>query len=78
MKTVFEAGDLLKFKEGSWWLKRTGGFRNMGEKYSPDSLILVTDDLVKSQRFFYGVFCSSGETHLWTHDQFDLVQAAVK
>ncbi len=51
----------------------------MGEKYSPDSLVLVTDDLVKSQRFFYGVVCGGDEeAHLWSHEEFDLVQEAVK
>ena len=77
MKTIFEAGDLVKFKENSWWLKRSGGFRNLGEKYSPDSLILVTDDLVKSERFFYGIVCGGDkEAHLWTHEEFELVSGA--
>jgi hypothetical protein len=77
MKTIFEAGDLVKFKKESWWLKRSGGFRNLGEKYSPDSLILVTDDLVKSERFFYGIVCGGDkEAHLWTHEEFELVSGA--
>tara|TARA_B100001094_G_scaffold223189_1_gene217313 strand:+ start:34 stop:273 length:240 start_codon:yes stop_codon:yes gene_type:complete len=79
MKTVFNVGDLVRFKEDSWWLKRSANFRNLGGKYSPDSLVLVTDDLVSSQQFFYGIVCGdSSEAHLWSHDQFDLVQAAVK
>ena len=76
MKTVFEAGDLVRFKEDSWWLKKSANFRSLGKKYSPASLVLVTDDIVKSQQFFYGVVCGgSGEAHLWSHDQFELVQA---
>ncbi len=79
MKTVFEAGDLVRFKEDSWWLKKSANFRNLGKKYSPASLVLVTDDIVKSQQFFYGVVCGGdGETHLWSHEEFDLVQEAVK
>ena len=74
MKTVFEAGDLVRFKEDSWWLKKSANFRNLGKKYSPASLVLVTDDIVKSQQFFYGVVCGGdGEAHLWSHDQFNLV-----
>ena len=75
MKTVFEAGDLVRLKKDSWWVKRSQTFREM---IADDSLVLVTDDIVKSQRFFYGLICSTGETRLWTHDQFDLVQEAVK
>ena len=79
MKTIFEAGDLVKFKKDSWGLKRSGGFRNEGKTYSPDSILLVTDDIVKRQRCFYGVVCfGDGEAHLWIHDEFDLVQEAVK
>ncbi len=79
MKTIFEAGDLVKFKKNSWWLKRSAGFRNEGKAYSTDSLVLVIDDIVKSQRFFYGVVCGgNGESHLWSHEEFDLVQEAVK
>ena len=77
MKTIFNVGDLVKFKKNSWWLKRSAGFRNLGKKYSPDSLVLVTDDLVSSQQFFYGVVCGSdGESHLWSHEEFDLVSRA--
>ena len=77
MKTVFSVGDLVRFKENSWWLKRSAGFRNLGGKYSPASLVLVTDDLVSSQQFFYGIVCGGdGEAHLWSSDQFDLVQKA--
>ena len=79
MKTIFEAGDLVKFKESSWWVKRSAGFRNKGNKYSPDSILLATDEIVKSQRFFYGVVCGGdGEALLWSHTDVDLVQGAVK
>jgi len=37
-------------------------------------LVLVTDGLHSSKQFFYGRVCSTGETHLWSHDNFDLVQ----
>jgi len=76
MKTVFEAGDLVRVKKDSWWLERSQTFRKM---IAVDDILLVTDDIVKSQRFFYGVICGgSGESHLWSHDQFELVQEAVK
>ena len=73
MKTVFEAGDLVRVKKDSGWLERSQTFRKM---IAVDDIILVTDDIVKSQQFFYGVICGgSGEAHLWSHDQFELVQA---
>ena len=75
MNTDFEVGvgDLLKIKEGSWWLKRDNPYRKAA---SPGSLVLVTDSIESSKRFFYGLDCATGETHLWSHDQFDLVQKA--
>ena len=76
MKKVFETGDLIRFKDDSWWLNRDAGFQG---KYSNASLILVTDDIVKSQQFFYGVVCGGdGEAHLWSHDQFDLVSEVTR
>jgi hypothetical protein len=76
MKTVFRVGDLVKFRKDSWWLQRAANFR---KRYSSDSLVLVVDDLVQSEQFFYGVVCGGdGEAHLWSHDQFDLVQSAGK
>ncbi len=75
MKMVFSVGDLLKFKHDSWWLYRDAGFRG---KYSNASLVLVTDSIEGSKKFFYGLVCSTGETHLWSHDQFDLVQEAAQ
>ena len=73
MKTVFKVGDLVKFKESSWWRTDRASFvdpRNVA------SLGLVTDSIESSNRFFYGLVCSTGETHLWSHDQFDLVQGS--
>jgi hypothetical protein len=69
----FKVGDLLRFKKDSWWLKRSTPHR---EPSNFDSLVLVTDSIESSKRFFYGRVCSTGETHLWSHDQFDLVQKA--
>ena len=68
----FKVGDLLKFKDGSWWAKRDTVFRDTG------SLVLVTNDLESSKKFFYGAVCGSdnGEEHLWAIDQFDVVSAA--
>lgn len=72
---VFKTGDLVKFKEDSWWLDKSSGFRR---PYSTDSLVLVTDDLVSSNKFFYGLVCGGDEeAHLWSSDQFDLVQSVV-
>jgi len=71
--TRFNVGDLLRFKEDSWWRTDRASFvdpRNVA------SLVLVTDSIESSNQFFYGLVCSTGETHLWSHDQFDLVQAA--
>ena len=74
MTTGFSVGDLLRFKEDSWWLNRSAGFRQ-GHNY--DSLVLVTDDIVSSKKFFYGIVCGGdGEAHLWSQDQFNLVQKA--
>jgi hypothetical protein len=74
MKTIFSVGDLVKVKKDSWWLKRSQTFRTM---IAPDSLVLVTDDIVSSEKFFYGVVCGGdGESHLWSSDQFNLVQKA--
>jgi len=71
---AFKVGDLLKFKEDSWWTKRDRAFRM---PTSPGSLVLVTNQLESSERFFYGTICGSdsGEEHLWSGDQFDMVSA---
>jgi hypothetical protein len=76
MNKGFSAGDLVKVKKDSWWLKRSQTFRTM---IAPDSLVLVTDNIEGSEKFFYGLVCGSdGEAHLWSCDQFDLVQEAVQ
>lgn len=69
---AFKVGDLLKFKDDSWWKQRDRVFRDTG---SHGSLVLVTNDLESSKQFFYGIICGSesGEEHLWSHDQFDMV-----
>ena len=70
----FRVGDLLKFKEGSWWLKRTSGFRNNGKPYNPDSLVLVIGFHTPSNTgFFYGRVYPGGEERLWTSEEFELV-----
>ena len=75
MNNGFSAGDLVKVKEDSSWLKRSQTFRAM---IAPGSLVLVTDDILSSKKFFYGVVCGGdGESHLWSSDQFDLVQGTV-
>jgi hypothetical protein len=73
MKTVFEVGDLLKFKEDSYW---RSGRASFADPRNVASLVLVTDSIESSNRFFYGLVCSTGETHLWSHDQFYMVSAA--
>jgi len=85
MTTGFKAGDLVRFKEDSWWLNRSAGFRKgagsagFREKYNAASLVLVTDDIIESERFFYGIICGGdGEAHLWSSDQFNLVQAGAQ
>jgi hypothetical protein len=80
---AFKAGDLLKFKEDSWWTKRDREFRepiSFGSLTGPINqgrLVLVTNSLDSSERFFYGIICGSDsrEAHLWSSDQFDLVSA---
>jgi hypothetical protein len=76
MKMGFNAGDLVRIKDDSWWLGRSQTFRAM---IAPGSLVLVTDNIVGSQQFFYGLVCGGdGETHLWSCDQFEMVQKALQ
>ena len=71
MKTDFEVGDLLKFKPASQVncaltdkpLMGTGG------------LVLVIKKIAGSKKHFYGYACSTGEKHLWSYDQFYLLQS---
>ncbi len=74
MKMGFNAGELVRVRDDSWWLERSKTFRTM---IAPGSLVLVTDNIVGSQRFFYGLVCGGdGEAHLWSCDQFEMVQKA--
>ena len=64
MNRDFELGDLVKFKKGSSpfrELEGTGG------------LVVVTQLLPASKKFFYGRVCSTGDEHLWSYDQFYLL-----
>jgi len=73
---TFKVGDLLKFKEGSWWVTRSAGFRNDGKPYSPDSLVLVIRYNGRPESgFFYGRVCSDNEEHLWSYEEFELVSS---
>ena len=72
MKTVFSPGDLLRFKPAS----QVNCALTDKPLLGTNELVLVTDSVESSKRFFYGLACGSGETHLWSHDQFDLVQKA--
>ncbi len=70
--SVFRVGDLIRMKDGCWWLQENGPrFRNYTEK---DRLVLVTkiqDE--QGSGFFYGSICSTGEERLWTANEFELV-----
>ena len=67
MNTDFELGDLVKFKPSS------SPFRNPEGLYS---LVVVTRLLPASKRFFYGRACATWEEHLWSYDQFYMLQKA--
>jgi len=41
-----------------------------------NSLVIVTNELPSSTRFFYGRVCSTGDEHLWNCDQFCLLSRA--
>ena len=71
MKTVFKVGDLVRLREDSPHVRRSDMDYKLG---GTCRLVLVTDGIESSKQFFYGRVCSTGETHLWTHDNFDLVQ----
>ena len=67
MKTGFELGDLVKFKKGS------SPFR---ELEGTAGLVVVSRLLPASNKFFYGRVCSTWEEHLWSYDQFYMLQKA--
>jgi len=65
MKTDFELGDLVKIKKGS------SPFR---ELEGTAGLVVVSRLLPASNKFFYGRVCSTWEEHLWSYDQFYMLQ----
>ena len=67
MSRDFKVGDLVGVRKGS------EVFRDLP---ATAGLVLVTNELPTSPRFFYGVVCSTGEEHLWSYDQFLLVSKA--
>ena len=74
MNTDFDVGDLLKFKPASQVNCTLTGKPLMGT----DGLMLVIEKVVGSKKHFYGYACSTGEKYIWSYDQFDLVQKAVR
>jgi hypothetical protein len=69
----FKAGDLVKLRPDSWWINRSATFRKM----VGSGLIMVTNGLPNSDKFFYGFVCGGdGEEHLWSCDQFEMVSKA--
>ncbi len=63
----FKVGDLVKMKPSS---------EVFAALPASAGLVLVTQELPESPRFFYGRVCSSGEEHLWSYDQFYLLSKA--
>lgn len=63
----FKVGDLLKFKPHSEVFQQLP---------ASASLVVVTNELPTSPRFFYGAVCATGEEHLWSYDQFYLLSRA--
>ena len=63
----FKVGDLVKMKPAS---------EVFAALPASAGLVLVTQELPESPRFFYGRACSSGEEHLWSYDQFYLLSKA--
>jgi hypothetical protein len=67
MNKDFELGDLVKFKPASSSFRDPKGL---------NSLVVVTRLLPASKKFFYGRVCSTWEEHLWSYDQFLMIQKA--
>ena len=67
VKKDFRVGDLVKMKPAS---------EVFAAMPAADSLVLVTDEIEESSRFFYGLASHDGETHLWSYDQFYLISKA--
>ena len=64
---TFKVGDLVRMKPAS------DVFQHLP---ASASLVMVTDELPTSSRFFYGAVCATGEEHLWSYDQFYLLSKA--
>ena len=65
----FKVGDLVKMKPGSEVFQALP---------AASSLVIVTNELPTSPRFFYGRVCATGDEHLWSYDQFYLLSRAGK
>ena len=63
----FRVGDLVKMKPASEVFQALP---------ASAGLVLVTNELPTSPRFFYGRVCATGEEHLWSYDQFFLLSRA--
>jgi len=69
MHRDFKVGDLVQMKPGSEVFQALP---------ATSSLVIVTNELPTSPRFFYGRVCATGDEHLWSYDQFDLLSPAKK
>ena len=69
MEREFKVGDLVKMKPSS---------EVFAALPAASSLVIVTNELPTSPRFFYGRVCSTGDEHLWSYDQFYLLSRAGK
>ena len=69
MNTDFKVGDLVRRKPVSKKLTNSP-YTALQES---NDLVLVVNSLPASKRFFYGNVCGTGDTHLWSVDQFYLV-----
>lgn len=67
MHRDFKIGDLVKMKPGSEVFQALP---------ATSSLVIVTNELPTSPRFFYGRVCATGDEHLWSYDQFCLLSRA--
>jgi len=63
----FKVGDLVKMKPAS---------EVFAALPASAGLVLVTQEVPGSSRFFYGLACHDGATHLWSYDQFYLLSRA--
>ncbi len=63
----FKVGDLVKMKPAS---------DVFAALPASAGLVLVTQELPESPRFFYGRVCATGDEHLWSYDQFYLLSRA--